>query len=720
MYAPAIVAAAVLNGLLTGAVYALIALGLTLVYGVLHIINFAHGALLTGGDVRGVRVRMLASGSTRISRIPRPYAAVLRARLRAATLRHRPGEPRRATRNILLVTLGLAIVIENALLGDFRSDTRTIDVPYGFQMLEFGPLLLSMPRVIALRGGAPGRWPALARPRAHRHRQGYPRGREGEARRRLVGIDVEHVYAVTFGLGSRLPCRRRLPACCRPSTSTRGSATPSCSSPSRSWCSAAWARSAARSSAGCSSASWKACPGSILGDSLGQIGIFLIFILVLLCPPDRALRGEGVKRRVDRLPIAVARSADLLALLPLFVTSQHRARTSSSCALIIALAAQGWNILGGFGGQFSFGHAAFFGTGAYATAMLQMRFGVNAWVGFAARRSPRARAPAWIIGALTFRSGLRGSYFALVTLAFAEVLRILANASGVTGGAARRCYQARRRAPPISSSRSRAVFFWVALALVAAALVADARHRTLALRRASRRDPRERGGGAGARRRYLADEARGDHALGRRRPPRPGCLYAQYFLFSTRRSPTAPGSPSRRCSRRSSAAPAPLFGPLVGALVAARARRGHEARRRAACPASTWSLFGVLLVARRALPARRHHRPGARSAAGRRAPSSRRRAERCSSRAGVTQALRRPARRQRCLARAWKAGPSPALIGPNGAGKTTLFAIIAGFDRADRRQRPLRRRATSPAAAAPASRGSASRAPSRSCSPSPA
>ena len=47
MYSPAIVLEAVVNGLMTGAVYALIALGLTLVYGVLHIINFAHGALLT-------------------------------------------------------------------------------------------------------------------------------------------------------------------------------------------------------------------------------------------------------------------------------------------------------------------------------------------------------------------------------------------------------------------------------------------------------------------------------------------------------------------------------------------------------------------------------------------------------------------------------------------------------------------------------------------------
>ena len=53
-------------------------------------------------------------------------------------------------------------------------------------------------------------------------------------------------------------------------------------------------------------------------------------------------------------------------------------------ALMIALAGQGWNILGGYGGQYSFGHAAFFGTGAYATAMLQVHYGVNAWLGFAA------------------------------------------------------------------------------------------------------------------------------------------------------------------------------------------------------------------------------------------------------------------------------------------------------------------------------------------------
>ena len=60
-------------------------------------------------------------------------------------------------------------------------------------------------------------------------------------------------------------------------------------------------------------------------------------------------------------------------------------------ALLIALVGQGWNVLGGYGGQYSFGHAAFFGTGAYVTAILQVRYGVNAWLGLAASASRPAR-----------------------------------------------------------------------------------------------------------------------------------------------------------------------------------------------------------------------------------------------------------------------------------------------------------------------------------------
>jgi branched-chain amino acid transport system permease protein len=157
----------------------------------------------------------------------------------------------------------------------------------------------------------------------------------------------------------------------------------------------------------------------------------------------------------------------LLALTPL-ATSANTVLNAMVLALLIALAGQGWNILGGYGGQFSFGHAAFFGAGAYATEILQARYGVNAYVAFAAAIAIGAAVGA-IIGFLSFRSGLRGSYFALVTLAFAEVFRIVANASPFTGGSAGALLKLDMR-PENFQFASRAVFFWIALALVTLAM----------------------------------------------------------------------------------------------------------------------------------------------------------------------------------------------------------------------------------------------------------
>ena len=121
-------------------------------------------------------------------------------------------------------------------------------------------------------------------------------------------------------------------------------------------------------------------------------------------------------------------------LVSLFVTS-NVVLNFLVFTLILAIAAQGWNLLGGYGGQYSFGHAAFFGMGAYVSAILQQRFGVNAYPAVAFGIAAAALL-GYAIGAMVFRAGLRGSYFALVTLAFAEVLRIMANAAEITGGAA--------------------------------------------------------------------------------------------------------------------------------------------------------------------------------------------------------------------------------------------------------------------------------------------
>lgn len=90
--------------------------------------------------------------------------------------------------------------------------------------------------------------------------------------------------------------------------------------------------------------------------------------------------------------------------------------------LLFALISVGWNVMGGFGGHFSFGHAAFFGIGAYTSAWLLTNLGWSPWLGMAAG-AILAGAFAVLTGYLSFRYKLTGAYFALATLAFAEMLR---------------------------------------------------------------------------------------------------------------------------------------------------------------------------------------------------------------------------------------------------------------------------------------------------------
>jgi branched-chain amino acid transport system permease protein len=166
------------------------------------------------------------------------------------------------------------------------------------------------------------------------------------------------------------------------------------------------------------------------------------------------------------LPIAAV--FVVLAAVP-FVVHSNVTLNFLVVALMIALAGQGWNILGGYGGQYSFGHAAFFGTGAYVTAILQMRYGINAWFGFAMGIAAGA-ALGGALGALVFRSGLRGSYFALVTLAFAEVLRIIASVAPITGAGVGTLIKLDLGIRTLQF-QSRAAFYWIVLALVGISLV---------------------------------------------------------------------------------------------------------------------------------------------------------------------------------------------------------------------------------------------------------
>ena len=126
MFSPVILIPAILNGLMTGAVYALVALGLTLIYGVLHIINFAHGALLSAAMFAAFfAFRLLGLDPYVAAFVLAPLFFVFGYGLQRFVI----GPASHGDdRNMLLVTLGLSVVIENVLLYAFRADTRTMMV----------------------------------------------------------------------------------------------------------------------------------------------------------------------------------------------------------------------------------------------------------------------------------------------------------------------------------------------------------------------------------------------------------------------------------------------------------------------------------------------------------------------------------------------------------------------------------------------------------------
>ena len=282
MLSPVILIPAILNGLLTGAVYALVALGLTLIYGVLHIINFAHGAMLSAAMFAAFfAFRLLGLDPYVAIFLIAPAFFVIGYGLQRFVI----GPASHGDdRNMLLVTLGLAVVIENVLLFAFRADTRTIDLPYAFQTIDLGFAFLAIPRIIgfaavlvvALALGA-----VMTLTDTGKAIRAVAKEKVGA---QLAGIDVAHIYAMTFGLGTACVA---IAACLLMPTyyvnPTAGEA----------FVLVAFTivvlggmgSVAGALIGGLVIGVVESLSGLFLGESLGQIGIFLIFIAVLLVRP---------------------------------------------------------------------------------------------------------------------------------------------------------------------------------------------------------------------------------------------------------------------------------------------------------------------------------------------------------------------------------------------------------------------------------------------------
>ena len=128
----------------------------------------------------------------------------------------------------------------------------------------------------------------------------------------------------------------------------------------------------------------------------------------------------------------IAILAGIAALLPLALGESPYFIGVLISVLMMAALSSAWNILGGYAGQYSFGHAAYFGAGAYTTMILISKFNFNPLVSMVAGIIV-ACIIALITGSIVFR--LRGHYFGLASIAVAEIVRLSALNFDFTGGA---------------------------------------------------------------------------------------------------------------------------------------------------------------------------------------------------------------------------------------------------------------------------------------------
>ena len=248
--------------------------------------NFAHGALLMVGlyAVWFLNTRLAIDPYLALLIVPPLMFALGYGIQRGIIGRASHGRDE----NILLVTLGLSIVIENLALYFFRSDTRIIDTPYSFETVEFLGAFLPLPKVIAFFGAlasAATFWLLMTKTDLGRAIRALAKERKGA---QLVGIDADHVFAMSFGLG--IACLGIAACLLLPSYYV----TPQVGHGFVLIAFTIVVLGGMGSFIGALLGGLvigvvEALGGLFLGESLGQIGIFVIFILILMFRPQGLL-----------------------------------------------------------------------------------------------------------------------------------------------------------------------------------------------------------------------------------------------------------------------------------------------------------------------------------------------------------------------------------------------------------------------------------------------
>ena len=190
----------IVAGLLTGAVYGLMALGLSVIFGVIRVVNFAHGEMMVVGMYAAYLIAV-KTGLDPIAALPIVTAGLflLGYVLQRGLINRYIARPEHEQFLLLLAT---ATIITASLLMAFGPDARNVQLDYAYDSFQLGPLLLDKVRVLAAIGAVLGVVALWAFFKLTRTGKAIRACADNQFGAQVVGLDVKRLYAITFGIGA--------------------------------------------------------------------------------------------------------------------------------------------------------------------------------------------------------------------------------------------------------------------------------------------------------------------------------------------------------------------------------------------------------------------------------------------------------------------------------------------------------------------------------------
>jgi branched-chain amino acid transport system permease protein len=190
----------IVSGLLTGLVYGLMALGLSVIFGVARVVNFAHGEMMTVAMYAAVVLLATLELDPFVTVLPIAAAFFVFGYLLQATV-IQPFVTRPAHSQFILL-LAIAMIMMNALLIIFGPDARSVQLDYLLESIEFGPLLVDRGKFYAALIACAAAATLFAFFRFTRTGTAIRASADNWLGAKTVGLNVKRLYAIAFGLGA--------------------------------------------------------------------------------------------------------------------------------------------------------------------------------------------------------------------------------------------------------------------------------------------------------------------------------------------------------------------------------------------------------------------------------------------------------------------------------------------------------------------------------------